>query len=430
MNQFTGIPQAIIKSLQEKGIGTPTEIQAAVIPLLQEHDGDFAGRAATGTGKTIAFAIPLITKIKAAGKIQAVVLVPTRELCRQVAAEITDLSANLEHVNVQAIYGGISVKEQTRKLSSGVNVLVATPGRLLDLITRKVIYLTDVDTIVLDEADEMLSKGFMQDLQKILNSPKKTYATWLFSATMPDEIKGFINQFLRSNIKKVLLGSSLNANEGITHQSLQLSPIQKLDVLLLHINNAGDQKIIIFCRTKSGVQKLYKQLAAKKIKSGALHGDLPQGIRDRVIEQFKNNQISILVATDVASRGMDIERVELVIQYHMPDTPEAYIHRSGRTSRAGHSGTSITFLFEEELEKWELILEELSMDITPISPPDYDKQSTSGAILWAKRIAKTKPYQNDENTLKAFKQGLNHLSKDELISKLLGYYKENEKNIK
>jgi len=420
-----GITPAILKVLSEKGIIQPTAIQAEVIPMLLAHTGDVVGRSATGTGKTYAFGIPLLSRINTAdGKIQAVVLVPTRELAVQVGKELSTLGRYIEGLKVQAIYGGIPLKTQIHELSNGVQVLVATPGRLMDLVRRKVVYLSTLKFMVFDEADEMLLKGFQTDIDQILATTNRNYASWLFSATLPNEINGIIKKYLTKTLKKVLIDKKITTNANIEHWAIELKAIDKLNTLLYYLSRFDKQKGIIFCRTKSGVQKLHKQLSINKFSCGAVHGDLPQGLRNKVMDQYRQGHINILIATDVAARGLDIEHVAFVIQYHVPDTAIAYTHRSGRTSRAGQSGVSLTFIFEEEREKLQSIEKELNLQIEYQPLPSIKDQLANKAILWARKIAKEKPLGDrlEEKDKKAFKKELLHLSKEELLEKLLATY--------
>lgn len=415
----------ILKFLAEKGISTPTEIQAKTIPLLLEHDGDFVGRSATGTGKTYAYGIPLLSKIDTSlGKIQAVVLLPTRELCEQVGNELAALGKYLPDLKVEAIYGGVPLKTQVNELSNGVQVLVATPGRLVDLMKRQVVYLSTVQVVVFDEADEMLLKGFQRDIDFILAGTDRNYASWLFSATMPDEINSLIKQYLQKELKRVYIGQKEATNAGIEHWVVEMPAEEKLNILLYYLTRFGDQKGTIFCRTKAGVQKLYKQLSANKFLCGAVHGDLPQGLRNKVMEQYRNGHINILLATDVAARGIDVEEVSFVIQYHLADTTEAYTHRSGRTARAGDTGISLTFIFPEEKEAMLAIQKELNLQVKYLPLPTLKDQFVNKAILWGQKIAKEKPIGNavDELSKNAFKKTLSHLSKDELLEKMLALY--------
>lgn len=417
--------KGIVKQLESKGILIPTEIQAKSIPVLLDHQGDFVARSATGTGKTFAFGAPLLSRIMPAiGRLQAVVLVPTRELCEQVGTELQFLAKGIGGVKVEAVYGGVSLKDQIHELSNGVQVVVATPGRMVDLINRGVIDLSVLKFVVFDEADEMLLKGFRTDIDVILNASSRKYSTWLFSATMPDEINSIIKKYLNKELIKVSVGKLKKTNLDIDHQAIEVEAEEKLNVLLHLLTRFGNKKGIIFCRTKSGVQKLYKQLSSNKFSSGAIHGDLPQGLRNKVMEQFRNDNISLLIATDVASRGVDVDDVAFVIQYHVPDTPDAYTHRSGRTSRAGKKGVSISFVFNEEREGLDEIEQELDLRLTYLPIPTEKDQLINNAILWARKIAKEKPVGEKLNNInkEEFKNELKHLSKEELLEKMLANF--------
>ncbi len=423
----------IIYTLEDKGIIVPSEIQAKTIPVLLTHNGDFVGRSATGTGKTFAYGAPLLSRIdRKAGKIQAIILVPTRELCEQVGNELKSLGQKLEGLKIESIYGGMSLKAQIHELSNGVQVVVATPGRLMDLVERKVVHLTSLDYLIFDEADEMLLKGFQTDIDKILATSNRDYSTWLFSATMPQDLSAIVNKYLKKSLKKVLIGENERTNEGIEHLVIELVPEEKLTVLLHYLARFEDKRGIIFCRTKSGVQKLYKQLSANKFSCGAIHGSLPQGLRNKVMEQYKEGHINILIATDVASRGMDVDDLSYVIQYHLPDTKESYTHRSGRTARSGKSGINLTFVFPEEVKLLSEFERRLDLNITYLEVPNEKDQLVNKAILWGRKISKTKPISEeklDMSSRQDFKNTLLHLSKEELLEKMLAtYLREQQKS--
>ncbi|MGL1884906.1 MAG: DEAD/DEAH box helicase [Reichenbachiella sp.] len=433
MDNFSSINinPAVTKFLEESGIHTPSEIQAKSIPVLLDHEGDFIGRSATGTGKTFAFGIPLLSKIDTTkGTIQGIVLVPTRELCEQVGSELMGLAKYLPEIKIESVYGGVALKNQIHDLSNGSHIIVATPGRLMDLVQRKVVNLETVDYVIFDEADEMLLKGFRTDIDKILATAKRNYATWLFSATMPTEIKGIVKKYLHKDLVRVLMDEAKGTNKGIKHQYVVISAEEKQNVLLHFLKANGEDKAIIFCRTKSGVQKLFKQLSTNKFSCGAIHGDLPQGLRNKVMDQFRAGQINFLIATDVAARGVDVEDVATVFQYHLPDLADSYTHRSGRTSRAGKTGTCLTFVFREEKEKLELIAAELKIKMELLPVPSEKDQLVDKAIIWGGKIAKSKPVGDklDEAAKKEFKEQLMHLSKDELLEKLLGTYLREEQD--
>ena len=427
MNSFAtyGLPSSLLLELNTQNILVPTEIQESTIPLLLKHKGDFVGQAPTGTGKTLAYTLPLFQRIDVTkGVVQAVVLVPTRELCEQVGSEMTKYANAVEGLQVEYVYGGLSLKKQSKALSTGAQVIVATPGRLMDLIQRKIVYLASLEVVVFDEADEMLLKGFTTDIDKILATSNRTYSSWLFSATMPVDVKKVVKKYLNKELQTVRIGEESKTNVGIQHQFIEVNSEDKLNVLLHFLTRFGEQKGIVFCRTKSGVQKLYKQLSANKFKSGAVHGDLPQGLRNKVMEQYREGSINLLLATDVASRGIDVEDVSFVIQYHISDTLDAYTHRSGRTSRAGKTGVCLTFVFEEEKEKILEFNQMLQLNIEELDQPSYKDQMINKSILWARKIAKQKSLLEKvtSNDILDFKEQLQHLSKDELLEKLMANY--------
>jgi ATP-dependent RNA helicase DeaD len=415
----------VVKNLEEKNILVPTDIQKEAIPTLLKHEGDFVGKAATGTGKTIAFLAPLITKIDISkGILQAVILVPTRELSEQIGNELAQLVSGIEGLKTKAIYGGVSVKSQIHDLSNGVQIVVATPGRLIDLIGRNVVNVSSLKYVIFDEADEMLLKGFKTDIDKILDRTDRKYASWLFSATMPGDINNIIRKYLHHDLKRIYIDDNEQNKPKIKHEYIQVEAEDKLNVLLHFLNSYSGKKGIVFCRTKSGVQKLYKQLSANKFSSGALHGDLPQGLRNKVVDQFKNNHINILLATDVAARGLDIDQVEFIIQYHLADTADSYTHRSGRTARKGNVGNSLTFIFPEEKEKLDYLKDKLNIEFNNVESPSYKDQQINKAFLWAKKIAKEKALSDvvtsEEKQL--FNKELEHLSKAELFEKMMAWY--------
>jgi len=417
-----GIKPPIVKALSQRNITIPTEIQSVAIPTLLEYDGDIVLSSPTGSGKTFAYGISLLSRINTKeGKIQAVVLVPTRELCEQVGKELNFLASESYSLKIEAIYGGTPLKNQIHELSNGTHIVVATPGRLTDLIKRKVVNLSSLNIIVFDEADEMLLKGFQTDIDTILSQTNREYSSWLFSATMPEDIHIIIKKHLHKTLKKILFTKKEKTNKAINHVVLTLLPEEKLEVLLYYLTLYGNQKGIIFCRTKSGVQKLYKQLCANKLSCGAIHGDLPQGLRNKVMQQYRDGNINILIATDVAARGVDIDDTEYVIQYHLPHTKETYIHRSGRTSRIGNIGTNITFIFPEEREKFLTLENELKLEIKRAELPNLRDTLVNKSILWARKIAKQKSVLSklDQQQIEAFKKELKHLSKDELMEKIL-----------
>ena len=336
-NQFSnlGISAPILKAITELKFVVPTEIQQKTIPLLLSNTTDIVGLAKTGTGKTAAFGLPLLQLIDTKNAaVQAVILVPTRELGHQIFSNLETFAKYLPEVSIAATCGGIPIKPQIERLTSPTHIVVATPGRLIDLIQRKAINLKETQFLVLDEADEMVTI-LKEGLDEIIAELPKNRKTFLFSATMPGTIKQLIQNYLNKNAVQVSANMETVGNQGIDHQYIVVDPIEKLDVLMHFLTSKEGERGIIFCKTKAAVNKLAKNLAINRFSSGALHGSLSQGIRDRIMEQFREGHINILVATDLAARGIDVREISYVVNYHLPDVYEVYVHRSGRTARAG-----------------------------------------------------------------------------------------------
>ena len=346
MNQFSsfGFSTDIIRALDDLNIQEPTPIQAKAIPILKDEWTDMIGLAQTGTGKTAAFALPLIHRVDPKnGAVQVLIVCPTRELGQQIATEIDKFTKYLPKLGVLAIYGGANISTQIKALKKNIQIVIATPGRLMDLMRRKAIRLDSVSYFVLDEADEMLRMGFREDIDFLLDTMKKQeHLTWLFSATLPPEIRTIVNTYMRPDRAEVKVSSGREVNKNITHQYVMVKSAEKKDILVRIIQEADDMYGIVFCRTKLGAQKLSNQLMEQGFMADALHGDLSQKQRDMVMGRFKRKQINLLIATDVAARGIDVDGVTHVFHYNIPDNEEYYTHRSGRTARAGNDGLSIS----------------------------------------------------------------------------------------
>ncbi len=418
-----GISAPVVKAISELQIEVPTEIQQKVIPLLLANTTDLVGLAKTGTGKTAAFGLPLLQLIDTSStKVQAVILVPTRELGHQIFTNLESFSKYLPEVSIAATCGGIPIKPQIERLSSATHIVVATPGRLIDLIQRKKIDLKDTKFLVLDEADEMVSI-LKESLDEIVAELPKEHKTLLFSATLPGTIKQLIQNYLHKNVVQVSVNMETVGNQGIDHEFIVVNPIEKLDVLMHFLNSKEGERGIIFCKTKAAVNKLAKNLAINRFSSGALHGSLTQGIRDRIMEQFRAGHINILVATDLAARGIDVKEISYVVNYHLPDAYEAYVHRSGRTARAGAKGLSLTVLQEEEVKEIDAFEKELGIKFKEFKKPSTTSIEENNTLLWAKQIFKTKPNHELDEALKTkVRTVFHHLTKDELIDKLLANY--------
>ena len=424
-----GILAPIIKAITELKIVVPTEIQQKTIPLLLLNTTDLVGLAKTGTGKTAAFGLPILQLIDTnLPVIQAVILVPTRELGHQILKNLEDFAKYLPQVSIAATCGGIPIKPQIERLSLPTHIVVATPGRLIDLIQRKAINLKETKFLVLDEADEMVTI-LKESLDEIVAELPATHKTFLFSATMPGTIKQLIQNYLNKNVVQVSADMETIGNQGIDHEYIVVDPIEKLDVLMHFLNSKEGERGIIFCKTKAAVNKLAKNLAINRFSSGALHGSLSQGIRDRIMEQFREGHINILVATDLAARGIDVKEISYVVNYHLPDVYEAYVHRSGRTARAGAKGLSLTVLQQEEVAEIADFEKELGIKFTQFKKPTVANIEENNTLLWAKQIFKTKPNHDVAPELKdKIKTVFHHLTKDELIEKLLANYILQNKN--
>ena len=415
-----GIQESIIKALDGLKIIVPTEIQQKTIPLLVSTNTDVIGLAKTGTGKTAAFGLPLLQLIDAKiTTIQAVILAPTRELGHQIFSNLESFSQYLPEVSIAETCGGIPIKPQIERLTLPTHIVVATPGRLIDLIQRKAISLKETKFLVLDEADEMVSI-LKESLDEIIAELPKNRRTFLFTATMPGTIKQLIQNYLNKNVVQVSADMETVGNQGIDHQYIVVDPIEKLDVLMHFLTSKDGERGIIFCKTKAAVNKLAKNLAINRFSSGALHGSLSQGIRDRIMEQFREGHINILVATDLAARGIDVKEISYVVNYHLPDTYENYVHRSGRTARAGAKGLSLTVLQQEEVAEIADFERELGIKFTKFQKPTSENIEENNTLLWAKQIFKTKPNHEVSADFKnKIKTIFHHLTKDELIEKLL-----------
>lgn len=347
-----GIQEDYIKGLNELGIITPTPIQEEVIPLLLTTTTDLVGQAQTGTGKTAAYGLPLLDSIDVKQKVvQGLILCPTRELGQQVAKQLFKFTKYSDKIFTEAVYGGQPIDIQIRALTRPTHIIVATPGRLIDLVNRKAVDLRHVKTIILDEADEMLSMGFKKELDTILESINSAEQKWLFSATMPHGIKQIINEHLKDDAYRIEVSSDKVVNKNIEHQYIICDEAEKLQILLQFLKTQHKNRGVIFCKTKAATQKLVKQLIAKNIPVDAIHGDLLQKERDKAMRAFKNETVQLLVATDIAARGIDIEGLSYVIHYQLPDQEEYYTHRSGRTARAGKEGISLSIVTTFEMKQ-------------------------------------------------------------------------------
>ncbi|MFA7677018.1 MAG: DEAD/DEAH box helicase [Candidatus Omnitrophota bacterium] len=345
-----GLSMDALEALKAKGFEEPTLIQEKIIPLFLNKSTDIVGQAQTGTGKTAAFGLPLLEKIsEKSGCVQALVLTPTRELAIQVSEEINSLKGK-KGIKVVAIYGGQSIEQQLRRLKRGVDVVVGTPGRIIDHLKRKSLRLKEISHLILDEADEMLNMGFIDDVEEILRSTNPSKRVLLFSATMPARILRLAEKYMKE-YDMVSLGKEQVTPQLTDQIYFEVSPSDKFEALCRIIDVEREFYGLIFCRTKIDAEQLSRKLIDRGYEAQALHGDISQNMREKILDQFRKKRINILSATDVAARGIDIVNLTHVINYSLPQNPEAYVHRIGRTGRAGKEGTAITFVTPEEYRR-------------------------------------------------------------------------------
>ncbi|OBQ52505.1 DEAD/DEAH box helicase [Tamlana sp. s12] len=425
LKQFSdlGINEQLQQSLIDLQISEPTDVQKKAIPVVLNQKDDLVVLAKTGTGKTAAFGLPLLQLANVENKdIQSLILTPTRELGQQIYNNLQSLASNSTEIKIVSLCGGTPIKPQIEALTNQSQIIIATPGRLVDLVKREAINLKSISYFVLDEADEMIS-ALKEEVDAIINELPKTRRTLLFTATMPGYIKQLVQNYMSKRVVHIEADMETVGHQGIDHQYVVVEPIEKLEVLMHFLNSREGERGIIFCKTKAAVNKLAKNLAINKFSSGALHGSLSQGIRDRIMGQFRDEHIDILVATDLAARGIDVKNLSYVVNYHLPDTYDAYVHRSGRTARAGAKGFSLTILQEEEVIDIADFEDELGITFKTFKKADAQSIEENNTLLWAKKIFKTKPNREVSEDLKAkIKTIFHHLTKEELVDKILANY--------
>lgn len=345
-----GLSESTLKALDEKGFETPTPIQALAIPALLNGERDVIGQAQTGTGKTAAFGLPILERVQPGKGVQALVLVPTRELAIQVTEEIASFKGD-KRLFIISIYGGQSISEQLRRLKKGVEVVVGTPGRVLDHLGRGSLVLNDLQYVILDEADEMLNMGFVDDIEEILQHAPEQRRMLLFSATMPPRIAKLAKRYMKE--PELLKVETQQVTADLTDQIyFELRDSDRFDALTRIIDVEADFYGVVFCRTKNQVDEITTRLNERGYDADGLHGDISQALREKILRKFRNKQVNVLVATDVAARGIDISDLTHVINYSLPQDPESYVHRIGRTGRAGKQGTAITFITPSEYRQF------------------------------------------------------------------------------
>lgn len=420
MNTFQtlGLNEELLRAIADLGFETPSEVQEKAIPVLLEKDTDMVALAQTGTGKTAAFGFPLIQKINPKDRsTQALILSPTRELCLQITNEIKNYSKYVEGLHTVAVYGGASITEQAKQVKKGAQIIVATPGRMLDMIRRRYVDITGIQYCVLDEADEMLNMGFYEDITSILSDTPDEKTTWLFSATMPREVAQIAKEFM-SNPYEITVGHKNQGTKNVSHEYYTVGARDRYPVLKRLADMHPDIFSVVFCRTKRDTQSIAEKLIEDGYNAAALHGDLSQAQRDGVMKSFRGRQIQMLVATDVAARGIDVDDVTHVINYQLPDDVETYTHRSGRTGRAGKTGTSIVIITKSERRKISQIERIMKTEFKEKTIPTGEEICEVQLFHLVNKVKDVKVDTEIEKYLPKIEEELADLSKEELIRRM------------
>ncbi len=431
--QNLGLNEDLLRGIAELGFSTPTPVQELVIPTALTSTGDIVALAQTGTGKTAAFGLPLLQLIDLTERhVQGLILCPTRELCVQVASDLVNYAKFAPKCKVTAVYGGASIDTQIRQIKAGTQIIVATPGRLIDLIDRGAVKLDQMKRLVLDEADEMLNMGFKDDLDIILKSATNKQSVWLFSATMSNEVRAISRNYM-TNPTELISGRRNETNENIDHVYYVCRADDRYSVLKRVVDSHPGIFGLIFCRTKAETKEVAEQMTRDGYNSDALHGDLSQNDRDRVMLRFRENNLQLLIATDVAARGIDVSDITHVINYGLPDDIEVYTHRSGRTGRAGKKGTAITIVTTKYEERIPQIERMNKAKFTKLSIPSGVEVCEAQLMQIVKNVHETEIQHSEiEPYLPAIYDELKDLSKEELIkrfasvefNRFLSYYKD------
>ncbi|MCG2790810.1 MAG: DEAD/DEAH box helicase [Actinomycetia bacterium] len=437
MSQFEelGIRKELVKAIIELGFEKLTPIQEQSIPILKDGRRNFIGMAQTGTGKTAAFGLPLIGLIDVGSRIiQGLILAPTRELCVQIAKDLENYCRYLGEVKIAAVYGGASIENQISRIKKGVHIVVATPGRLTDLIRRKKIDISTVKYVVLDEADEMLNMGFQEDIDAILEFTPANKRTWLFAATMPDGIHSITSRYL-SNPYEITVGAKNAAAENIEHIYYVVHEHDRYKALKRIVDANPDIFAIVFCRTRTETQEISERLINDGYNADSLHGDLSQTLRDKVMKHYRDKSLQLLVATDVAARGIDVNDVSHVINYRLPDEKEIYTHRSGRTARAGKSGVTVSIANIKDMDMIRQIEKQINTKLVYTKVPGGVEVCEAQLMALMKKIQKVEIDREEiSKYLPAIYDELKDIDKDELIKRIVSlefnrfieYYREED----
>lgn len=428
-----GLSQALVETITKMGFENPTPVQEKAIPVLLEGGRDMVALAQTGTGKTAAFGLPLIELIDETNRTtQALVIAPTRELCLQITNDLENFSKNVKSLNIVAIYGGASITDQIKKVKRGAHIVVATPGRLMDMMERKAVNISTIRFVVLDEADEMLNMGFKEDIDTILADTPESKNVWLFSATMPREVRAIASHYM-TDPYELTVGTKNQGNVNIEHQYVLVDDRDRYPALKRIVDFNLDIFAVIFCRTKIDTQKIAENLIKDGYNADSLHGDLTQQQRDKVMRNFKDKTLQFLVATDVAARGIDVSNLTHVVHMNLPDEIEFYTHRSGRTGRAGKKGISIAIVTKREVGKIRQIEKVVNTKFERKLVPSGPEVCQQRLVSLVHRLRDVKVVEGEVSKfLPAVLEEMKDLSKEEVIKRftfmefnhLLDYYRD------
>jgi ATP-dependent RNA helicase DeaD len=414
-----GLDSKLIQATDALGFKNPTPIQESAIPVLLSGTKDLVGLAQTGTGKTAAFGLPLLQLVKSNEKYpQALIVCPTRELCMQIVKEMELFKQFLPGIQVLAVYGGTAISSQIRELKRGVQIVVATPGRLIDLIERKAINLEKIEYVVLDEADEMLNMGFQDDIEFILKNTPRRESTWLFSATMPPEIRKVSKKYMKQPVE-ITVGKMNTASKNVDHQFYVISPHHRYEALKRLIDFNPGIYGIIFTRTKADAQKIAEKLTREGYDIDALHGDLTQAQRDKVMGEFRDRTLQLLIATDVAARGIDVQGITHVINYELPDELEVYTHRSGRTGRAGKTGVCMSLVSSRDVSRIRQIERLVQVPFHKLDIPSGKDVCRKQFFAFMDKLMQTDISHGDYETyLPMLQEKFANISKEEVLKRM------------
>lgn len=428
-----GLSREVVAAITKLGFETPTPVQQQAIPVLLEGHRDVVALAQTGTGKTAAFGLPLVELADESDRgTQALVLAPTRELCLQITSDLHNFSRNVKELNIVAVYGGASISEQIRKVKKGTQIVVATPGRLMDMLSRKVVDLANIRFVILDEADEMLNMGFKDDIDHILSHTPDEKNVWLFSATMPSEVRRIASTYMDDPVE-LTVGEKNQGNRNIEHQYMVVPDKDRYSALKRIVDYNLEIFAVIFCRTKVDTQRVAERLIRDGYNADSLHGDLTQQQRDRVMSAFRNKTLQLLVATDVAARGIDVSNITHVIHMNLPDEIEFYTHRSGRTARAGKTGISIALIGRNESGKIRQIEKAIRVKFERKLIPTGEEVCQKRVLHIVHRLREVRLIEHEiAGFLPAVYEELKDLDRDEIIRRFtslefnhfLDYYRD------